>query len=351
MNLKHVYAVGLSLICLLSCKKQENKLSHRQKYDDSFIKISGVGERRFFWPNNPNGRTVLRIKFLECINQASSANFMRIAKQWEETANIEFRLVGAHDDAEIRVTFDPTKCGEYADITNLDEGYSDLGTMALTQRDQSVATMYYDLSFKSQLEEDYDSIGNTVRHLILHEVGHSLGLRHEAAHPKCSDPERSFSVIIHSENMDNETVMAYDSTYGCLSQGDKDFIGRIYPFPNTGNSYPLIETTPIVNAYVLIDSDNIISISSTYADNSRRSKPLFTMELDLSKSEIYTIQLNHYRDNGDMNKEFIYQFNSQDAYLDDKLYKIKFELKRRKGWIISIYKGFEPLIENKKISG
>lgn len=349
MNLKQVCVISLAVICLFSCKKEESKPVHRHKYGDSSVKTSGVGEKRYFWPNNSNGRTVLRIKFLESIDQASSTNFMRIAKQWEETANIEFRLVGLHDDAEIRVTFDPAKCGEHADITSDDQGYSELGTMALAQYDQSVATMYYDLLFKSQLEEDYDSIGNSIRHLILHEVGHSLGLRHEGAHPKCDDRELSLSVLVHSENIDVETVMNYNPEKAFLSQSDKDFIGRVYPFPGVSSNYPLVETSSTVNAYVLIDPDNMVTISSTYVANSPLNKCLFIIALDLSKNEIYTIQFNRYSAKGDMNQEFIYQFNSQDEYLDDKLDKIKLKRKSRKGWIVSIYREFEPLLENQKI--
>ena len=167
----------------------------------------------------------------------------RYAREWEQYANIRFDFNSTASDAEIRILFDPNGGNS-----------SFIGTDAIRNLDEP--SMSYD--FGSTTSEE------RIKYLSLHEFGHALGLTHEHQHPGSRidwNREAVIADIGESANInvfpvfndtdttayDVKSVMHYDipATWtndgfsvplnSELSDGDKEIIGQLYPFPATGN--------------------------------------------------------------------------------------------------------------------
>ncbi len=277
-----LYMAGVLAITLASCKKNEIIKSHSYQeepeislcnpYDSytytkaSGIKTSGVGVKSTFWPSDRNGPIVIAVKFVE-----GGSNYVRnkvkfYAKEWERYANVRFDFVAEDQPAVVRIRFNNAVRGANVTVP---------GNYLLKNYDRF--NMHYgdltDLSKEEAFSAD-----------VLHEFGHVLGLKHEQEHfdIKWDKPyiyeyfkrkrgwdqrivDRSFfSREIYKKedsreygNYDVESIMHYpypegfiigakknfskdypavntdwgtSSSNHLLSEGDKKFIQRIYPF-------------------------------------------------------------------------------------------------------------------------
>ena len=89
--------------------------------------------------------------------------------EWTKHANLKFEFVNQPQDAEIRVSF-----------VRGDGSWSYIGTDALTIP-KSQATMNFGWLTPSSPEDEYSRV-------VLHEVGHALGMPHEHQHPEGGIP-------------------------------------------------------------------------------------------------------------------------------------------------------------------
>ncbi len=164
-----------------------------------------------------NGRT-LRVRFLsgspEVINRIKPY-FL----QWSEYANIKFEFVDT-DPAEIRVA-----------VTNSGRSWSYLGTDALAR--ETGPTMEFGWLDSGDPETEYSRV-------VLHEVGHALGMPHEHQHPRNGIPWDKEAVYRYyggppnnwsKETIDHNLFRKYSETITQFSNFDKKSI-MLYAIPN-----------------------------------------------------------------------------------------------------------------------
>lgn len=209
-----------------------------------------VGAEKYFWPNNPGGPIVIHVKFLQGGNDYIFQKVEHYAKEWEKYANVRFDFVDRAEPAEIRISFDVT-----------DETFvKAIGIYLLDFAEDDQYNMHFEgLSNNSQESEISES--------VLHQFGHVLGLMHEQYHPRARwnkpyiyayySREKGWSkkevdkFFFKGFQMFDPKYSKYDSKsimhywypekfalnhvgeFGSseLSDGDKKFIQKIYPFP------------------------------------------------------------------------------------------------------------------------
>jgi len=203
----------------------------------------GVFERNRLWDV---GQTI-RVKFLGG-EQELKNKIIQGAREWERYANIKFQFVTS-GPAEIRIGF----------IEGVNNS-SQIGTEAL-RIEETRETMNF--SFFDDATEKY------IWWVIRHEFGHALGLLHEHLHPKNNinwdkDFLYEYQRPLSKEEVNNLFFNTYDedNVYFCeydplsvmhyavsnnytldnftvgtniISQEDKNFIGRLYPFSGIRN--------------------------------------------------------------------------------------------------------------------
>ncbi|GJJ10236.1 hypothetical protein Clacol_004462 [Clathrus columnatus] len=195
------------------------------------------------------GQTIY-VKFLE-----GPSSYQRkvasIAKTWEDHANIKFKFV-TQGYSDIRISFNSKK-----------GWFSEIGTLALN-KSKNIATM--------NLAVGAGEGAVFVNSCILHEFGHALGLLHEHQSPASPirwneqklirdharvygwTKQQVYSNIIRKGNSTNYTrfdpksIMIYDidkrwtkdgrsvPLITKLSKMDKEFIEKMYPFPEESES-------------------------------------------------------------------------------------------------------------------
>ncbi len=197
-----------------------------------------------------NGRT-LRVRYLDG-DPVVQQRLEPYAHEWSQFANVTFDF-GDDPDAEIRISF-----------KDRGRSWSNLGTDALVVP-KNQATMNYGWLTPTGSEDEYSRV-------VIHEFGHALGCIHEHQHPLAAIPWdkeavyryyagppnrwtramvdhnlfRRYSVQqTNASDFDPESIMLYaisnDLTVGdwevgwnrVLSDGDKRFIGVIYPKAET----------------------------------------------------------------------------------------------------------------------
>ncbi|KAH9995884.1 hypothetical protein BJV74DRAFT_298763 [Russula compacta] len=210
----------------------------------------------FKWPN---GRTITVCflngsPYLQC-------RVMDIANEWTHHANIKFRFVQG-PNAEVRIKF--TYPGG--------PSYSQLGTYSLSVPPYQ-ETMALGIADNSP--------ENLIRGTVLHEFGHVLGCVHEHMQPNfpftwreqvviaahggyCSERMVRDNILNRythhqvqaSSSFDPDSIMLYyfppewtreghgTQANSNLSQKDKEFISRMYPFPSGPPTYPTHHTRP-----------------------------------------------------------------------------------------------------------
>ena len=229
---KRPILIGLVAFILNAC--QEEKLLERSDVNlNKLTMTSGTAYdgRTSLFPNKQNGRTTLRVKFLEETeeNQKLRKLVIQHAKEWEEHANIFFDFVGKDEN--------PTDIRIALNCTTLDANVMGNSHVGLNNRNvpQEKATMKYSIDLKG--DEPY------FKRIILHEFGHALGLDHEQYHPNSVVIKDRISNKKLYSKYDKASIMhySYDAKSTAdnspiigsyeLSDEDKYFIGTLYPFP------------------------------------------------------------------------------------------------------------------------
>lgn len=188
------------------------------------------------------------VKFMDG-SSSTHRRIEKIAKTWEEFANVTFKFV-TKGYSDIRITF------------NTDGWSSYIGTHALNIS-KNEPTMYLGVKQRTKPE--------ALRRHVLHEFGHALGLKHEHQSPAAAsrivwDEKKVFAKYkdwsrdkvrinilnkVNSRNytkFDPRSIMLYNvdkrltkngrgiTRCTTLSKTDKEFIGRMYPFPVESDS-------------------------------------------------------------------------------------------------------------------
>lgn len=239
-----------------------------------------VGETDHFWPNNPNGPTIIRVKILQGSNNSATSiiqsKIKQYAKVWEKYANIRFDFVPVNQPAEIRIG-----------SVQGQGSWSYVGTVCRSV-DQNEPTMNYGWFNDWTDESEFSRV-------IVHEFGHAIGFGHEQSHPEISLQWNKPVVYAYyaatngwsKQEVDNNVLYKYpasETTYSAydptsimhypvpenftlngvgvgwnteLSHMDKSFIGKIYPFPSTSNKESILYT--IIGAPTTLYGYTVIS--------------------------------------------------------------------------------------------
>lgn len=177
---KMVTLIAFSMLFLFACKKSENlrtpigvaSIADETHFCTSDLhhlengnRTSAVGTAITFWPTNPNGRTVIRVKFLNGRGTPLSEKIKKCAKQWEQYAYVTFDFIDGNEFADVRISMENGKgCWSYR------------GTECVSVP-QNMATLNFDLL------NDLTGSDNEFNHIVLHQFGHVLGLSNEQVHP------------------------------------------------------------------------------------------------------------------------------------------------------------------------
>jgi hypothetical protein len=201
------------------------------------------------YPNLWNPGDVLRVRFIDGSSRQRGL-VERFVPIWTAYANLHFEF-GDAADAEIRVAFSEPGSWAYA------------GTAALDVSDRQQPTVNFGWITDASLDTEAD-------HTILHEFGHVLGLQHEHQNPSAQIPwnrqevrrmfqgppnnwdEGTVQQVLYTtwdpkafpidKPFDRESIMAYVfpaeltgpahamEQNVSLSQGDKEFVQRLYPY-------------------------------------------------------------------------------------------------------------------------
>ena len=254
---------GLCMIFLFFCTKkdEQSEFVRKQRIRDficttdfhvsnkSRPSTSAIGTEKYFWLNNPHGPIVMHVKFLQGGSDYIREKVKQYAKEWEKYANVRFDFVDRDEPAEIRISFDiETETFVWA-----------IGTYLLDLSEDDQYNMHY-----ADLNED--STESEISESVLHQFGHVLGLMHEQYHPRArwNKPyiyayykrekgwsKKEVDKFFFGFRIFNPTYSKYDpksimhywypeefalnhvGEFGSseLSDGDKKFIQKIYPFP------------------------------------------------------------------------------------------------------------------------
>lgn len=271
---------------------------------------SSIGAAIYYWPNS----STITVNFL---NNAGSTyvkqKIEQYAHAWEPYANIKFKFVPSTQSAQIRI-------GIAADNSSYTTG---LGTMlidpnnlteqGLPNTDQSSPNMHYGWFTDQTSDQEFSRT-------VTHEFGHALGLEHEQRHYDAHINESAyFSYLMSTQHWtlqqaqnqaafftaqdqtelrlqydpyDRLSIMHYPIPASCttdgvaigsnnyLSDGDKAFIGKVYPFitvpPNPTNNGTVIYTINNDSGVAQIDivrgSDGLIMINNRLPNTSLNSE-------------------------------------------------------------------------------
>lgn len=186
---------------------------------------------------------IITVKFLGGDDRELKEKIIQGAREWEKYANITFRFITT-GPARIRISF--KEAGNYSRIgSDADK---------IDQEEETMNFFFLDYETDRRIEA-----------VILHEFGHALGLLHEHVHPKNTIQWNKQAVYDYNPNLSTELVdliyfdlPAQDEVYFCeydpasvmhygvdpahtlnnfsvspnnlMSQEDKRFIGKLYPF-------------------------------------------------------------------------------------------------------------------------
>ena len=202
-NLRPIYAC-VSMPYLLEKKKPS---------------AAAVGKIMDFWPNNLNGRTVFRIKFVNGGSDYVRAKIQLYAREWERHANVYFDFVADDQNAEIRIS-NTLGIGSwsYHGVQNLNIA-------------SSQATMNYGWFTDETPDSEF-------RRVVMHEFGHMLGLGHEHGNPLVSIQWNKPFVYFYylrtngwsTEVVDHNVFNVCNATHSMYSEYDPTSIMH-YPIP------------------------------------------------------------------------------------------------------------------------
>ncbi len=234
---------------------EQNQIDHSKnahaciaKWDLETGKAASIKDKEW-----ETGQTI-RVKFLNGSNFVQS-KVRQYAVEWEEHANIKFEWVSSSSSANIKIAFNE---GEYAGITG---SWSYLGT----DSNLEPHSMHFGWFNNNTSDTEF-------RRTTIHEFGHALGLIHEHQNPVAGinwDREAVYAYYAGAPNywtkdqVDHNLFRRYETNVSNyseydplsimhypipaehtldgvavgsntrLSETDKAFIGRIYPFPDT----------------------------------------------------------------------------------------------------------------------
>lgn len=133
---------------------------------------AAVFERQYRWPAG----ATLKIGFLDGHRAAREA-VAHVAREWTDHANLElqFWLDAPPQEADILISFDATGCSSAVGTSS--RYYTETGqaSMRLCHKDQLIGPVF-----------DPSVIPDEMKRVVLHELGHALGLHHEHQNPRAS---------------------------------------------------------------------------------------------------------------------------------------------------------------------